>query len=72
MDSGDRYEVEVILQHRTLRGQLRYLAKWKGYGLQTNSLATILPRNPNILIYRKVPNGSENNPVRSLIGIVYG
>ena len=39
-DSGDRYEVEVILQHRTLRGQRRYLVKWQGYGHQANSWLT--------------------------------
>jgi hypothetical protein len=33
---GEDYEVEVILQHKLVRGKYKYLIKWKGWGNEHN------------------------------------
>ncbi|GBE89916.1 Transposon Tf2-6 polyprotein [Sparassis crispa] len=37
VDNEEEYEVEAILNHKTYRGHLRYLVKWKGYSSAENS-----------------------------------
>ena len=37
VDGEEEYEVEAILDCRRRRGQLQFLIKWKGYGLEENS-----------------------------------
>ena len=36
-DGHEEYEVESILNHRSRRGQMQYLVKWKGYPDHENS-----------------------------------
>ena len=69
-DSGDRYEVEVILQHRTLRGQRRYLVKWKGYGHQANSWLTErqLRHAPDLLMEYQARNPDTERPGKAAEG----
>ncbi|GBE77937.1 hypothetical protein SCP_0108190 [Sparassis crispa] len=37
VDNEEEYEVKAILNHKTYRGHLRYLVKWKGYSSAENS-----------------------------------
>ena len=36
LESSEDFEVEVILDHKTVRGAHKYLIKWKGYGNHYN------------------------------------
>ena len=66
MEGGFQLALSVVLVVGELR---RRLHPFRGY-LQVSAFRAYLPQEPKHLVYRKVPNRSKNNAVRSPICIV--